>query len=101
MAGSRTGTDVGQRERLRGAIVATRVTRLGNRVTALESALSKQPAGARPSCGMSKFRSVLPARFCIAAFMCLATAPAIAETTILKCDFSNLPEVHFTIYDDG
>jgi hypothetical protein len=37
----------------------------------------------------------------IALAFCLTTAPAIAEITILKCGFSNLPEVYFTIYDDG
>jgi hypothetical protein len=33
--------------------------------------------------------------------MCLNAPSAFAEITILKCGFSNLPMVYFTIYDDG
>jgi hypothetical protein len=48
-----------------------------------------------------KVRSARLPRFCVVAIMCLNTPSAFAEITILKCGFSNLPEVYFTIYDDG
>ena len=37
----------------------------------------------------------------LATVFCLAASPAFATIIILKCDFSNLPALFFTIYDDG
>lgn len=37
----------------------------------------------------------------LVAIFCIAAYPSFATIIVLKCGFSNLPAVFFTIYDDG